>query len=216
MRYKAVIFDLDGTLLDTLGDLRNALNFALKKRGLPERTTDEVRRFIGNGARSLIVRSLPSGASEEEIASAISQFKEYYNAHLNVESTAYPGIKDMLSALNEAGIKVGINSNKYDLAVKNLCEHHFHGLYLCAVGESSERPRKPDPAAALLIASDFGCRPDEMLYIGDSNVDIRTAKNAGMTPVWVSWGFRSKEDMGDEIPQLCFDDARSLAEFIIG
>ena len=216
MKYKAVIFDLDGTLLNTLGDLRNAVNHALSLRGLPHRTTDEVRRFIGNGVRNLIIRALPEGASEDEIASALTDFRAYYNEHLNVETVPYPGIIDMLKLLDEAGIKVGINSNKYDKALKVLCISHFSGLYLRAEGESDICPRKPDPAAAISIAETCGCAPNEMLYIGDSNVDIRTAKNAGMTPVWVSWGFRTKEEMGTELPELYFDDAEKLADFITG
>jgi len=215
MKYTAVIFDLDGTLLNTLGDLRNALNHALAKRGLAERTTDEVRRFIGNGVRNLITRALPENSSETEITDTLADFREYYNSHLNVETVPYPGIPELLCKLRASGIKVCINSNKYDAALKELCASHFDGLYLRAEGESAFFPRKPDPAAALSLAASCCADPSGMLYIGDSNVDVRTALNAGMTPVWVSWGFRTREEMGEELPCLCFDDAQSLSDYIL-
>ena len=215
MKFKAVIFDLDGTLLNTLGDLRNAVNYALSCFGLPARTTDEVRMFIGNGVRNLIVRAMPEGASEDDIAKALGYFREYYNSHMNVETCPYEGIIDMLTSLRGSGVKVCINSNKYDAALKELCAHHFNGLYIQAEGESATCPRKPDPSAALMLAGKCGIEPDEMAYIGDSNVDIRTACNAGMTPIYVSWGFRTREDMGDELPELCFDSAKELTEYIL-
>lgn len=216
MRFKAVIFDLDGTLLNTLGDLRNALNHALAEFSLPPRTTDETRLFIGNGVKNLITRAMPENTSESDIEKALTVFRSYYNSHLNVETAPYAGIIDMLRALRDAGVRVCINSNKYDAALKELCACHFDGLYIAAEGESAVRPRKPDPAAALMLAEICGTAPGEMAYIGDSNVDIRTGINAGMTPVYVSWGFRTPADMGSELPEHCFDDAESLKNFILG
>ncbi len=216
MRYEAVVFDLDGTLLNTLGDLRNAVNSVLAKKGLNARTTDEVRRFIGNGVKNLIKRALPEDANEEEIASALNDFREYYNSHLNVETVPYPGIVEMLERINSAGVKVCINSNKYHVALEELSIHHFNGLYISAEGESETTPRKPDPTAAVRLAGICGVKPENMLYIGDSNVDVRTAVNAGMTPVWVSWGFRNAEEMGAELPEHCFDNALELGDFILG
>lgn len=216
MSFNAVIFDLDGTLLNTLGDLRNALNNALKKRGLPARTIDDVRRFTGNGVRNLIACVMPENASAEEIDSALSDFRAYYNSHLNVETIPYPGIVTMLRELKASGVKVAINSNKYDTALKELCAAHFDGLYISAEGESALNPRKPDPSTALRLAEICGEKADNMLYIGDSDVDIRTAANAGMTGVWVSWGFRTREEMGSELPENCFNDTKSLTAFILG
>ena len=215
MKFKAVIFDLDGTLLNTLGDLRNAVNHALSVFGLPARTTDEVRLFIGNGVRNLIQRAMPENTSDEDIAKALSHFREYYNSHLNVETKPYNGITEMLGRLCDSGVKVCINSNKYDTALKELCAAHFDGLYIMAQGESETCPRKPDPSAALMLARICDTKPSEMLYVGDSNVDARTAANAGMTAAYVSWGFRTRDDMGAELPSNTFDTAENLTEFIL-
>ena len=216
MRFKAVIFDLDGTLLNTVGDLRNAVNHALACFGLPPRTTDETRLFTGNGVRNLIVRAMPENASDSDIEKALSMFRSYYNEHINIETVPYSGVIDMLKALNDAGVCVCINSNKYDAALKELCAKHFGGLYLFAEGETTSRPRKPDPAAALMMAEACNVSPEEMAYIGDSNVDVRTAKNAGMTPIYVSWGFRTPEDMGTELPEFCFDSTEELKAYLLG
>ena len=214
MKFKAVIFDLDGTLLNTLGDLRNAVNYALSCFGLPARTTDEVRMFIGNGVRNLIVRAMPEGASEDDIAKALGYFREYYNSHLNVETCPYEGIIDMLTSLRGSGVKVCINSNKYDAALKELCAHHFNGLYIQAEGESATCPRKPDPSAALMLAGKCGIEPDEMAYIGDSNVDIRTACNAGMTPIYVSWGFRTREFLKEQGAEIIVSRPEEILELV--
>lgn len=216
MIFKAVIFDLDGTLLDTVGDLRNALNHALAEFSLPPRTYDEVRLFIGNGLKNLVVRAMPEGSSQSDIEKAMAAFRSYYDEHINVETAPYPGVIRMLKALSDAGMSVCINSNKYDAALKTLCAYHFDGLYVCAEGESALRPRKPDPAAALMMAEACGAEPAEMAYIGDSNVDVRTAANAGMTSIYVSWGFRTPADMGAELPELCFDSADELTEYLLG
>lgn len=216
MRFKAVIFDLDGTLLNTLGDLRNAVNHALSCFDLPARTTEEVRMFIGNGVRNLITRAMPERSSDDDISTALAHFRQYYNSHLNIETCPYDGIIEMLVKLKNSGVSVCINSNKYDAALKELCANHFNGLYIQAEGESTSCPRKPDPSAALMLADKCCVKPSEMAYIGDSNVDVRTAKNAGMTPVYVSWGFRTYSDMGDELPENCFDSAEELTAFILG
>ena len=215
MRFETVIFDLDGTLLNTLGDLRNALNFALAGFDLPPRTTEEVRLMVGNGVRNLIAKAMPAGTPEDVLAEALSAFRAYYNSHLNVETAPYPGIMDMLRRLNSAGVSVCINSNKYDAALKALCAEHFAGLYMLAEGESADCPRKPAPDAALKMAAACKSEPEKMLYVGDSNVDVRTAANAGMHAAWVSWGFRTRDDMGDELPEDCFDNAEVLCDFIL-
>lgn len=215
MKFDCVIFDLDGTLLDTLGDLRNALNAVLETFSLPPRTTEDVRMLVGNGVKNLISRSLP-GRNGDDLQRAVAMFREYYDSHLNIETAPYPGIPDLLSDLKAAGVSVCVNSNKYDAAVQALCEAHFGGLYAAAEGETADSPRKPDPAAALRLASRCGAQPGRTLYVGDSDVDMRTAANAGMRSAWVSWGFRSREDMGSALPESCFNDTRSLLNYIIG
>lgn len=216
MKFDAVIFDLDGTLLNTLGDLRNALNAAIGKAGLPPYSLDSVRLFIGGGVNRLIRSAMPAGASDNEIADMVDEFRAYYNAHLDIETAPYPGIMDMLKKLNDSGVKICVNSNKYDAAVQQLCKSHIDGFYMHALGETENCPRKPDPAAALILAGKCGARPENTLYVGDSDTDVETARNAGMTAAWVSWGFRSREDMGDSLPENCFDTAEELTGFILG
>lgn len=216
MKFDAVIFDLDGTLMDTLGDIRNAVNSCMDAFGLPHHSTDTIRTYIGNGVGALIRRALPADASDADHKKALAAFQEYYNSHLNVETQPYPGVVEMLEKLKAAGLMVCINSNKYDGAVQKLCKAHIDGLYFKAAGESDIFPRKPDPTAALELAAACGARHQRTLYVGDSNVDVRTAANAGMTAAWVSWGFRTREDMGDELPENCFDTAEALTGFILG
>ena len=216
MKYKLVIFDLDGTVLNTLDDLAAAVNFALRKRGLPTHSVDTVRTFIGNGVANLIRRAAPAEVSDGECADILKDFKAYYAEHVNVLTKPYPGILEMLSALRNAGMRIGINSNKYDAALQTLCISHFSGLYDAAVGESDVTPKKPDPTAALRIMKQFSVSPKETIYVGDSGVDLNTAKNIGCDAAWVSWGFRHPEDMtGFTIPRR-FDDVPSLTEFLLG
>lgn len=216
MKFDAVIFDLDGTLLNTLGDLRNAVNHALSTFGLPPRTLQEVRAFVGNGVANLIRRAMPDDASEEALSQALATFRTYYNAHLNVETVPYPGVISMLQALKAASLPVMINSNKYDAALQELVKCHFPNLYFKAAGEGEACPRKPDPTAALALARAAGAAPERTLYVGDSAVDVSTARNAGMACAWVSWGFRSREDMSSALPEAAFDTAQALTEYILG
>jgi len=216
MKYKLVIFDLDGTVLDTLQDLANAVNAALEKHGFPTHSIENVRIFVGNGVANLIMRATPEGTSDEVRAAVLADFKAYYREHINDCTRPYEGIPALLKALKDAGVKVGINSNKYDAALQNLCCIHFDGLYDYAVGESEITPKKPDPAAARRIMEATGASADETIYIGDSNVDLNTAKNAGTDSAWVSWGFRRAEEMqGCEISRA-FDRVADLQAFLLG
>lgn len=189
---KAIIFDLDGTLLNTLGDLRNAANEALRVRGLPLRSAEEVRCFIGNGVRNLMRRCLPEGTAEEEIDAALADFKRYYSAHLRDSTVPYDGIPELLCELRGRGIKVGVLSNKLDSATQTLIRHYFPGQTDAVLGEQSGIPRKPDPTSCRMILRQLGVQPEEVLYVGDSGVDMQTARNAGLTAVGVTWGFRSR------------------------
>ena len=216
MKYKLVIFDLDGTVLDTLGDLANAVNAALEMHAFPTHTIEKVRTMIGNGVANLIMRATPEGTSEEKRAQVLVDFKAYYREHVNDVTRPYDGILTLMKALKDAGVKVGINSNKYDAALQNLCRIHFDGLYDYAVGESEVTPRKPDPIAAKRIMEAMGVAPEETIYIGDSNVDLNTAANAGIASAWVSWGFRKRSEMeGCEITNA-FNTAGELQAFLLG
>ena len=215
MKYRLVIFDLDGTVLDTLQDLANAVNHAMQQHSFPTHSVENVRIMVGNGVANLIRRAVPAGTSEEEIAQTLADFKAFYRDHVNVCTRPYPGILNMLAALKNAGVKVGINSNKYDAALQSLCHIHFEGLYDVAAGECETTPKKPDPTAAQRMMDMFGMAKEDIIYIGDSNVDLETAKNAGVDSAWVSWGFRRAEDMaGLDIPHS-FHSAEELLAFLL-
>ena len=215
MKYKLVIFDLDGTVLDTLGDLANAVNAALEMHSFPTHSVEQVRVMVGNGVANLIKRATPEGTSEEKRAQILADFKAYYREHVNDITKPYDGILKLLKALKDTGVKVGINSNKYDLALQSLCHIHFEGLYDYAVGESEITPRKPDPTAAKRIMEAMGAAPEETIYIGDSNVDLNTAANAGVDSAWVSWGFRKRHEMEGCIITNAFDTAEELQAFLL-
>lgn len=215
MKYRLAIFDLDGTVLNTLDDLANAVNHALETRGYPVHSVDAIRTFIGNGVANLIRRSAPAGTDDAEAARLLADFKAYYASHVNVLTKPYPGIPEMLGTLRAAGMKIGINSNKYDAALQSLCRAHFSGLFDAAAGESETTPKKPDPTAALRMMAQFGVAPEETVYIGDSGVDLNTAKNAGCGCAWVSWGFRRAEEMSGFDIGNRFDNVAALTEFLL-
>lgn len=189
----AVIFDLDGTLLNTLGDLRAATNHALEVRGLPPHSMEEIRQFIGNGIRLLICRAMPEGTSEAEIDAALDDFKAYYAAHIHDRTVPYDGIPQLLTALRKRGIQVAVLSNKIDSASQQLIEYFFPGKTDVVFGEHVGVPRKPDPTSCRMVMQQLGVQPEQVLYVGDSGTDMQTAKNAGLYAVGVTWGFRSKE-----------------------
>ena len=189
----AVIFDLDGTLLNTLGDLRAATNHALEVRGLPPHSMEEIRQFIGNGIRLLICRAMPEGTPEAEIEAALDDFKAYYAAHIHDRTVPYDGIPQLLTALRKRGIKVAVLSNKIDSASQQLIEYFFPGKTDVVFGEHVGVPRKPDPTSCRMVMQQLGVQPEQVLYVGDSGTDMQTAKNAGLYAVGVTWGFRSKE-----------------------
>lgn len=189
----AVIFDLDGTLLNTLGDLRAATNHALEVRGLPPHSMEEIRQFIGNGIRLLICRAMPEGTPEAEIDAALDDFKAYYAAHIHDRTVPYDGIPQLLTALKKRGIQVAVLSNKIDSASQQLIEYFFPGKTDVVFGEHVGVPRKPDPTSCRMVMQQLGVQPEQVLYVGDSGIDMQTAKNAGLYAVGVTWGFRSKE-----------------------
>lgn len=189
----AVIFDLDGTLLNTLGDLRAATNHALEVRGLPPHSMEEIRQFIGNGIRLLICRAMPEGTPEAEIDAALDDFKAYYAAHIHDRTVPYDGIPQLLTALRKRGIQVAVLSNKIDSASQQLIEYFFPGKTDVVFGEHVGVPRKPDPTSCRMVMQQLGVQPEQVLYVGDSGTDMQTAKNAGLYAVGVTWGFRSKE-----------------------
>lgn len=216
MKYELAIFDLDGTILNTLEDLACAVNAALAAHGYPQHSVEDVRRFVGNGVANLIRRAVPSGTDEAECVRILADFKAYYRDHINDHTRPYDGIPALLKSLRDAGVKIGVNSNKFDAALQSLCHIHFEGLYDCAVGESENTPRKPDPTAARRIMAAMGVDPGRTIYIGDSDVDLKTARNAGIAGAWVSWGFRSRTEMQDCNISLAFDAPEALRDYLLG
>ncbi|MCD7883426.1 MAG: HAD family hydrolase [Lachnospiraceae bacterium] len=192
MSYRLAIFDMDGTILNTLDDLADGLNFALRKSALPERSIDEVRRFVGNGIRKLIERGVPEGTSCEMQEQVFEDFTKHYQTHCMDKTRPYDGITDLLCALRERNIKTAVISNKADYAVQKLSEHFFEGLFDSIAGEKPGVRKKPAPDAVNLVLEQLAINRADAVYIGDSDVDIQTAANAGVDCTLVSWGFRDE------------------------
>lgn len=184
----AVIFDLDGTLLDTLDDLTDATNAALRHFGCPERTKEEVRRFVGNGAERLIRLALPGKETDPDVSEVLSWYKDFYAAHSQIKTRPYGGILEALAEVKKE-FPIAVVSNKPDNATKLLCRQYFGEVY--ALGERSDIPRKPAPYMVHRAMADIGA--DHCIYVGDSEVDVLTAKNAGVPCLSVLWGFRDRE-----------------------
>ena len=195
MAYKAVLFDMDGTVLDTLTDLAAAANTALRQFGLPEVTREKVRASLGNGASFLIHACVPEGTDEAFVQEVLAWYKPWYDAHCCVLTEPYPGIPELMERLRERGMKLAIISNKADPAVQELAERFFPGLLETAVGESETVRRKPDPDAVLAAAAQMGLAVADCVYVGDTEVDLATARNANMDCLTVSWGFRSEAQL---------------------
>lgn len=193
MRYKLAVFDMDGTILNTLEDLADSTNYALKANGLPERTIDEVRRFVGNGIRLLIERAVPTDTDKKLTDKVFDTFKEYYKTHCAVKTRPYDGIKDVLLELRKAGCLTAVVSNKADFAVQDLCKDYFDNLFDFAIGEREGIKKKPAPDSVFEVLSKLNVEKDNAVYIGDSDVDFATSVNAGMDVIMVGWGFRDEE-----------------------
>ena len=193
MKKTTVVFDLDGTLLDTLQDLANAVNYALEQQGMPKRTLEEVRQFVGNGVRLLMIRAVPDGERNPLFEETFALFKEYYGKHCNDNTKPYAGVVELIETLKEKGYAVAIVSNKIDFAVKELNEIYFEGIVQAAIGEREGVARKPAPDMVHTALAELGKPADTAVYIGDSDVDVMTAKNSGLPCISVLWGFRDKE-----------------------
>lgn len=204
-----ILFDLDGTLLNTLEDLLDATNYALEVCGYPKRTLPELRRFVGNGAENQIRMSLPEGASPEEVQRVLKIYKPYYTEHCQVKTRPYDGIWESLAILKEK-YPIAVVSNKPDAAVKALCGQMFPGIF--ALGEAPDCPRKPAPDMVHKACRAIGV--DTCVYVGDSEVDVRTAKNAGVPCLSVLWGFRDREDIEAAGGQYFCESPAQLTEKI--
>lgn len=195
MNIKAVIWDLDGTLLDTLCDLAASTNAALAACGMAQRTTDEVRRFVGNGVRKLIERAVPAGTDAQTTQRVYDAFVAHYAKHSRDNTRPYDGILPALDELAARGVKLAIVSNKIDFAVKQLSAQYFGSRMQEAVGDDPSRARKPAPDSVYAAMARMGVTKEETVYVGDSDVDVMTARNAGVACIAVSWGFRSEQSL---------------------
>ena len=215
MPYQTAVFDLDGTLLDTLEDLYLATNHALTRHGLPCRSRDEVRLFVGNGVEMLIRRAVPAGTDEETTLAVLADFKTAYAAICEDHTKPYDGILDMLRALRERGIRVAVVSNKFDAATKKLCKKYFGDLVKVAIGERAGVRKKPAPDTVYEALRELGATLDSAVYIGDSDVDIQTARNCGMPCISVTWGLRDKDFLIENGAKALVDTPESLLGVII-
>lgn len=193
MKYNAVLFDLDGTLLDTLGDLHLGVNVALENHGYPQRTLEEIRTFVGNGARELMRCALPAGTADTEIEEILAEYLEWYRVNFCVKAAPYAGVKAVVDDLIAEGVKVAVVSNKPDATTKKLAEMFFPGLP--AFGQRDDVPKKPAPEMVWNAMAVLCVTAEEAVYVGDSEVDVQTARNAGLPLVAVSWGFRTVEQL---------------------
>ena len=195
MSYQTYIFDLDGTLLDTLGDLAASVNYAMRTHGMPEHTVDEVRCFVGNGVRRLMERAVPVGTAHPVFEAAFATFRRHYMEHSLDTTRPYEGIPEMLYELKRRGRHTAVVSNKFDTATKELCRHFFADTIDVAVGEHEAEGirKKPAPDTVLQALSQLGVGQEGTVYVGDSDVDILTARNSGLPCISVLWGFRDRE-----------------------
>lgn len=214
MRYKAVVFDLDGTLLYTLEDLYRATNYALAACELPPRTIDEVRRFVGNGYRRLARLASPEGTPDAVQEEVLAHFNAYYLEHDQDHTAPYPGIPELLDGLAQTGLHLAVVSNKGDAAVQDLIAHYFPGAFEAVAGERADIRRKPAPDTVEAVMAKMGVSADETVYVGDSEVDVLTAANVGCDCIIVTWGFRDRSYLEEQGARVFANTTDELARLL--
>ena len=214
MKYKAIIFDLDGTLLDTLTDLAEGTNYALRVNGFPERTLDEIRRFVGNGARKLIERAVPEGQEEAALEKVRQSFDMYYKAHCKDHTGPYPGIMEMLKELAQKGYALGVVSNKPDFAVQELIPGYFPGIFNSVSGEREGVSKKPAPDLIWEAVKNLQADKAEAIYVGDSEVDLEAAANAGIPCISVAWGFKGRKFLAEHQAEMIIEEPSEILKFL--
>ena len=217
MSIRLAIFDLDGTVLDTIGGLYTSVNKAREAMGLAPQSEELIMSFIGRGAANLMRQSLSQDdmGSEEEVKRMMDLFNSDYNENCISYTKEYPGIKDILVTLKESGLILAVNSNKNDYPTQKLIKHFFgEDLFSYVSGRKDDVPRKPDPAGAIACMDYLSCRRDETVYIGDSDVDIETAANGGFMSVSVCWGYQSEERLRSAAAKIIIHKADELCRFL--
>ena len=214
MKYTTIIFDLDGTLLNTLADLAAATNHALAEHKLPQRTTDEVRRFVGNGIHKLIERAVPADTPAELQEAVFASFNRYYKEHCADSTRPYEGVPQLLQQLRTAGCRTAIVSNKADYGVQALAKQYFDGQLDAACGERAGIAKKPAPDMLLAIMQQLKAEPASTIYIGDSDTDLDTARNAGVACIGACWGFRGRAFLEAHGAKLLAENVGDIWELI--
>ena len=215
MKFTLAVFDMDGTILDTLEDLQNSLNVILERYGYPTRTLEEVRRFVGNGILRLIEQAVPADCTEEQVRMVYEDFIPYYREHSAEKTRPYDGIVSLLDALKKHGMRLAVVSNKADAAVQDLCEQYFDGLFDLAVGERKGMAKKPAPDMVELVLDMLQVSKEDAVYIGDSEVDAATAQNSGLHLCAVEWGFRDVDVLKEHGAEHIFADTESLQDYLL-
>lgn len=214
MKYDLIIFDMDGTILNTLEDLKNSLNYVLQQAGYQTRTLEEVRTFVGNGIRKTIERALPSDIEEEKIDELFSLFMDYYAIHNTDNTKPYNGVIDLLKELKHLGYKTAVVSNKQDSAVKSLCKKFFTGLFDVEIGEKENIAKKPDPDEVNEVLKILNIDRTKSIYIGDSEVDIQTAQNSKIKSIIVDWGFRDRKFLYEHGAEVIVSNPSEILDII--
>lgn len=215
MKCKLVIFDLDGTILNTLDDLADSANAALQKAGYPSRTVEEVRGFVGNGIRKLMERIVPAGCTGEDINRVHEYFTEYYAVHCADKTRPYEGIEALIRRLHSEHVMTAVVSNKADYAVQSLCEQYFPKLFDYVVGERESVRKKPYPDSVWEVLKQLKVEKRDAIYVGDSDVDIETAANAGMQCISVDWGFRDRVFLAEHGASCIVSTTQELYDYLI-
>lgn len=210
-----IVFDLDGTLLNTLEDLKDSVNFALERQGFPLRNLSEIRSFVGNGIRLLMERAVPENIDAETFEICFKDFCDYYKIHMEDKTAPYDGINDMLTNIKKAGFKTAIVTNKADFAAQDLCKRMFGENIDFIVGSSDDRPNKPAPDGVFYALEKLDSKIENTVFVGDADTDILTAKNANLPSIGVLWGFRDREVIEEAGAEYIVESVNDLEKLLI-
>lgn len=214
MKKTTIIFDLDGTLLNTLDDLADSVNYVMEKHRFPLHSVDDVRQMVGNGIAVLMERAIPEGRSNPLFNTCLAEFQEYYKAHMQEKTAPFAGIIELLTSLREQGYRLAVVSNKFDAAVKALCRDYFGDLIQVAIGETATIARKPAPDTVFEAMRQLHVSPENCIYVGDSDVDIETAKNCEIPCISVTWGFRNEDFLREHGASCIVNDPGQILKYL--